>query len=73
MYRMAIAGDTTSAEFRKIQAEAAALKQSVIAVDMALDGMAMTTSQRLTGALGGAAGGFAAAQGGGRGRRQGGA
>jgi len=63
MYRMAIAGDTTSAEFRKIQAEAAALKQSVIAVDMALDGMAMTTSQRLTGALGGAAGGFAAAQG----------
>ena len=63
MYRMAVAGDTTSAEFRKIQAEAAALKQSVIAVDMALDGMAMTTSQRLTGALGGAAGGFAAAQG----------
>lgn len=63
MYRMSIAGDTTSAEFRKIQAEAAALKQSVIAVDMALDGMAMTTSQRLTGALGGAAGGFAAAQG----------
>jgi hypothetical protein len=63
MYRMAVAGDTTSAEFRKIQAEAATLKQSVIAVDMALDGMAMTTSQRLTGALGGAAGGFAAAQG----------
>lgn len=63
MYRMAIAGDTTSAEFKKIQAEAAALKQSVIQVDMALDGMAMTTSQRLTGALGGAAGGFAAAQG----------
>jgi hypothetical protein len=63
MYRMSIAGDTTSAEFKKIQAEAAALKQSVIQVDMALDGMAMTTSQRLTGALGGAAGGFAAAQG----------
>ena len=63
MYRMARAGDTTSAEFRKIQAEAAALKQSVIQVDMALDGMAMTTSQKLTGALGGAAGGFAAAQG----------
>lgn len=63
MYRMAIAGDTTSAEFRKIQGEAAALKQSVIAVDMALDGMAMTTSQRLSGALGGVAGGFAAAQG----------
>jgi hypothetical protein len=63
MYAMAVAGDTTSAEFRKIQAEAAALKQSVIQVDMALDGMAMTTSQRLTGALGGAAGGFAAAQG----------
>lgn len=63
MYRMAIAGDTTSAEFKKIQAEAAALKQSVISVDMALDGMAMTTSQKLTGALGGAAGGFAAAQG----------
>lgn len=63
MYRMAIAGDTTSAEFRAIQAEAAALKQSVIQVDMALDGMAMTTSQKLTGALGGAAGGFAAAQG----------
>lgn len=63
MYAMAVAGDTTSAEFRKIQAEAAALKQSVTQVDMALDGMAMTTSQRLTGALGGAAGGFAAAQG----------
>lgn len=63
MYRMAVAGDTTSAEFRKIQAEAAVLKQSVISVDMALDGMAMTTSQKLTGALGGAAGGFAAAQG----------
>lgn len=63
MYRMAVAGDTTSAEFRKIQAEAAALKQSVIQVDMALDGMAMTTSQKLTGALGGVSGGFAAAQG----------
>ena len=63
MYRMAVAGDTTSAEFRKIQAEAAALKQSVIAVDMALDGMAMTTTQRLTGALGGATGAFAAGQG----------
>jgi hypothetical protein len=63
MYAMAVAGDTTSAEFKKIQAEAAALKQSVIQVDMALDGMAMTTSQRLSGALGGVAGGFAAAQG----------
>ena len=63
MYAMAVAGDTTSAEFRKIQAEAAALKQSVMQVDMALDGMAMTTSQKLTGALGGVSGGFAAAQG----------
>ena len=63
MYAMAVAGDTTSAEFRKIQAEAAALKQQVMAVDMALDGMAMTTSQKLTGALGGVAGGFSAAQG----------
>jgi len=63
MYAMAVAGDTTSAEFRKIQAEAAALKQQVMAVDMALDGMAMTTVQKLSGALGGAAGGFAAAQG----------
>lgn len=63
MYAMAVAGDTTSAEFRKIQAEAAALKQSVTQVDMALDGMAMTTSQKLTGALGGVTGGFAAAQG----------
>ena len=63
MYRMAVAGDTTSEEFRKIQAEAAALKQSVIQVDMALDGMAMTTSQKLGGALGGVTGGFAAAQG----------
>jgi hypothetical protein len=63
MYAMAVAGDTTSAEFKRIQAEAAALKQQVTQVDMALDGMAMTTSQKLTGALGGAAGGFAAAQG----------
>ena len=63
MYAMAVAGDTTSAEFRRIQAEAAALKQQVMAVDMALDGMAMTTVQKLSGALGGAAGGFAAAQG----------
>jgi hypothetical protein len=63
MYRMAVAGDTTSAEFRKIQAEAAALKQSVIAVDMALDGMAMTTTQKLSGSLGGVTGAFAAGQG----------
>ena len=49
MYAMAVAGDTTSAEFKRIQAEAAALKQQVMAVDMALDGMAMTTSQKLTG------------------------
>ena len=63
MYAMAVAGDTTSAEFKKIQAEAAALKQSVMQVDMALDGMAMTTTQKLTGALGGITGGFGAAQG----------
>jgi hypothetical protein len=63
MYRMAVAGDTTSAEFRKIQAEAAALKQSVIQVDMALDGMAMTTSQKLGGALNGVTGAFGAVQG----------
>ena len=63
MYRMAVAGDTTSAEFRKIQAEAAALKQSVIQVDMALDGMAMTTTQKLGGALNGVAGSFSIAQG----------
>lgn len=63
MYAMAVAGDTTSAEFKRIQAEAAALKQSVMQVDMALDGMAMTTTQKLSGSLGGAVGAFGAAQG----------
>lgn len=63
LYRMAVAGDTTSEEFRRIQAEAAGLKQQITQVDMALDGMAMTTSQKLTGALGGATGAFSAVQG----------
>jgi hypothetical protein len=60
---MAVAGDTTSAEFRAIQAEAAALKQQIVQVDMALDGMAMTTTQKLGGALGGVTGAFSAVQG----------
>jgi len=60
---MAVAGDTTSAEFRRIATEAAALKQQVTLVDMAIDGMAMTTTQKLSGALGGATGAFAAGQG----------
>lgn len=63
LYRMAVAGDTTSEEFRRIQAEAAGLKQQIMQVDMAIDGMAMTTSQKLTGALGGATGAFSAVQG----------
>jgi DNA repair exonuclease SbcCD ATPase subunit len=63
MYAMAVAGDTTSAEFRRIATEAAALKQQVTLVDMAIDGMAMTTTQKLSGALGGATGAFAAGQG----------
>jgi hypothetical protein len=60
---MAVAGDTTSAEFRAIQAEAAALKQQIVQVDMALDGMAMTTTQKLGGALDGVTGAFSAVQG----------
>lgn len=63
LYRMAVAGDTTSEEFRRIQAEAAGLKQQITQVDMALDGMAMTTSQKLTGALGGVTGAFSTVQG----------
>lgn len=63
LYRMAVAGDTTSEEFRRIQAEAAGLKQQITQVDMAIDGMAMTTSQKLTGALGGVTGAFSTVQG----------
>lgn len=63
MYRMAQAGDMTSAEFQQTAREAAAAQAQITRVDMALEAMAMTGAMRMQTALGGIQGGFDMASG----------
>lgn len=65
MYQMALAGDTTSEEFKKIQAEAIRMRKTIIDVDTAVDSFADKGAKLrgVTQVVSGIAGGFAVAQG----------
>ena len=63
LYALADAGQTNTAEFAALTAEAGRLRKAQIDVDLAVDSAAKTFGQKLGGALNAAAGGFAVAQG----------
>lgn len=63
LYEMATAGQKGTKEFNALAAEVAKMKKTVVEVDMAVDGMSGTMSQKLGGAVSGLAGGFELAQG----------
>jgi hypothetical protein len=63
LYEMASAGQTGTKEFKEMASEVGRMKKTIMDVDLAVDGFAMTTSQQLGGSLQGAASGFALAQG----------
>lgn len=63
LYEMASAGQTGTKEFREMAAEVGRMKKTIIDVDLAVDGLAMTTSQQLSGSMMGVAAGFELAQG----------
>lgn len=63
LYALALAGETNTAEFASLTAEAGRYRQAQIQTDLAVDSAAKTTGQKLAGALQGAAGAFAIAQG----------
>jgi len=63
LYEMAAAGLQGTAEFNEMAQEVGRMKQVILETDMQLDGLAMTTTQKVGGALQGVAGGFEVAQG----------
>ena len=63
LYQMALAGDTASKEYKDLLAEVGKYRKVQIDTDLAVDAAAGTMSQKLGGALQGAAGGFALVQG----------
>lgn len=63
LYELALAGQQSSQEFVDLEREAGRLRQTMIQTDMRIDAMALTMSQKLSGAIGGLLGAFAAAQG----------
>jgi hypothetical protein len=63
LYALALAGQQNSQEFALLTAEAGRYRQAQIQTDLAVDSAAKTTGQKLAGALEGAAGAFAIAQG----------
>lgn len=63
LYEMARAGQQNTDEFKAVAAEAGKLKKVIAQVDMEVDALSMTTANKLGGALGGVASGFAVVQG----------
>ena len=63
LYQMSLAGDTASKEYRDLLTEVGKYKRIQQETDMIVDGAATTMSQKLGGAIQGAASGFAVAQG----------
>ena len=61
---MAYAGDKSSDEFKKLSEQVAGMRRSIRETDAGLEALSMTTSQKLSGALGGVTSGFEAFQGG---------
>ena len=63
LYELALAGDTTSKEYQELLASVGNYRKVQIQTDLAVDSAATTMSEKLGGALTGAASGFAAVQG----------
>lgn len=63
LYELAAAGDTTSKEYQQLLSKVGEYRKVQIQTDLAVDQAAGTMSQKLGGALTGAASGFAAVQG----------
>ena len=63
LYELALAGDTTSKEYQALLQQVGEYRKVQIQTDIAVDAAATTFSQKLAGALTGAASGFAAVQG----------
>ena len=63
LYELALAGDTTSKEYQELLASVGNYRKVQIQTDLAVDQAATTMSEKLGGALTGAASGFAAVQG----------
>ena len=63
LYELAAAGDTTSKEYQGLLTKVGEYRKVQIQTDLAVDQAAQTMSQKLGGALTGAASGFAAVQG----------
>ena len=63
LYELAIAGKQGGAEFQSLASEVARMKKVIVDVDMAVDGMSGTMSQKLGGSIQGLAGGFELVQG----------
>lgn len=63
LYEMAKAGQQNTDEFKAVAAEAGRLKKVIAQVDMEVDALSMTATNKLGGALGGAASGFELVQG----------
>ena len=60
---LALAGDTTSEEYKQLIAETGRLRQTQVETDLAIEGAAQTFNQKLGPALNGVASGFAVTQG----------
>ena len=63
LYELALAGDTTSKEYQELLTKVGDYRKVQIQTDLAVDQAATTMSEKLGGALTGAASGFAAVQG----------
>ena len=63
LYEMAAAGKSGTKEFNEMAQEVGKMKKVIIETDLAVDGMAMTTSQQLSGSMMGLVSGFELAQG----------
>lgn len=63
LYEMANAGDTSSDAFKALSAEVGRMKKVIVEVDLEVDALSMTASQKLGGALTGVTAGFELVQG----------
>jgi hypothetical protein len=63
LYQMAAAGQQGTQEFTQLAAEIGKMKKVIVDVDMAVDGMSGSMSQKLSGSIQGLAGGFELVQG----------
>lgn len=63
LYELALAGNTTSKEYKELLEQVAKFRKTQIETDKVVDAAATTMTQKMSGALGGVTSGFAAYQG----------